>query len=227
MPTTLKLAAPVAAALIAASCASGPDRPGGPAVAVSVGAQAERLLADARKRRDADGCASAIPSYRVVASFGKGHDTAQFELGECLLFAAKDAPDQDLLAEEGLFWLRRAAWAANPRAQLALAHGLSGTVALERYGLPRDLVEAYGWALIYEDNAAHALYGLPALNLAAADAFTSQMTPAEIDKGEAFAASYRKIEMDVFQPPAVEGRASRAEGARPPGAPEGRRRRPR
>ncbi len=210
-----------------AACASGPKRGGGAIVKIDVASQSERILADARKKRSERDCMAAIPSYRVVASFGKGHDTAQYELGACLLEANADAAAATtLLREEGLFWLRRAAYAGNARAQLALSGALSGAEGHAVVGLRPDLVEGYGWSLIYADNAAHKLYGLPDLHPVAADHFRGQMSDAMVGDAEAFAAAYRKIEMAVFTPPASErGEA----GGRPdgPAGGDGRRRRPR
>lgn len=196
--------------LTLAACASGPQRgPGGGqfrGAGLDVSAQSARILADARKKKAEQGCAAAIPSYRVVASFGLDHETAQYELGACLLEAASgDGAEPALLQEEGLFWLRRAAYAGEPRAQVALADALSGASPASA-GIMPNLVEAYGWALLYEDNAAHNLYGLPELQPAVADHFRTQMNADEISDAQAFAAAYREIKMEVFTPPAGESR---------------------
>ncbi len=217
----MPIARTAAFALIAASltaCASGPQRSGGATIKIDIASQSERILADARKKRSEADCAAAIPSYRVVASFGKGHDTAQYELGACLLEAKADGPAATaLLREEAVFWLRRAAYAGNARAQLALAGALSGADGHVVAGLRPDLVEGYGWALIYADNAAHNLYGLPDLHPIAADHFRARMTDAMIDEAETFAAAFRQIEMAVFTPPAFE----RGEAGQRPGGPGG------
>lgn len=211
------------------ACASGGQRGEGQAPArVDVTSQTERILADARKKKAETSCAQAIPSYRVVASFGKGHDTAQFELGSCLLETAAAKPGDPLLIDEGLFWLRRAAYAGNARAQIALATALSGaqvtgnntghnTEHMAAAGITPDMVEAFGWSLIYADNAAHNLYGLPDLNPLTADHFTTAMTPAMVDAAEEFAASFATVEMDVFIPPVFEGRERRGQQAGQPG----------
>ena len=226
----MSVAKSAAAALFAvslAACASGPQQQaGGPRPTIDVASQTERILADARKKKAEKDCAAAIPSYRVVASFGKGHDTAQYELGACLLEAPGETPAAiSLLREEGLFWLRRAAYAGNARAQLALASALSGADGHAVSGLNPDLTEGYGWSLIYADNAAHNLYGLPDLPPVAADHFRTRMTPAAIDDAEAFAAAFRQIEMAVFTPPVFD-RAGRGQGFGGPGG-ERRERRPR
>ncbi len=231
MPIARTAVSAVAAACLAASlaaCASAPQRGAGqgPAAKIDVASQSERLLANARKKRSEKDCAAAIPSYRVVSSFGKGHDTAQYELGACLLAVPEEIPAAAaLLREEGLFWLRRAAYAGNARAQLALAGALSGAEGHAVAGLRPDLVEGYGWSLIYADNAAHNLYGLPDLHPVAADHFRTRMSDAMIDEAETFAADFRQIEMAVFTPPASE---RGKQGRRPDGAGgERRERRPR
>ena len=209
-----------------AACASGPKRGGGAIVKIDVASQSERILADARKKRSEMDCAAAIPSYRVVASFGKGHDTAQYELGACLLEATADTPAAEtLLREEGVFWLRRAAYAGNARAQLALADALSGAGEHAIAGLKPDIVEGYGWSLIYADNAAHKLYGLPDLHPTAADQFRTQMSDAMISEAHAFAADFRTLEMAVFTPPTFEGPAGAADRPTPVGSQDRRRRR--
>lgn len=211
-------------AILLAACASSPQQAGvGPRI--DVASQAERILADARSKKSDKDCMAAIPSYRVVASLGKGHDTAQYELGACLLEANADTTSATaLLRDEGLLWLRRAAYAGNARAQLALAGALSGASGHEVAGLQPDLVEAYGWSLIYADNAAHNLYGLPDLHPVAADHFRSQMTDAMISDANAFAADYQEIEMAVFTPPASARGARGPQGQRPEGGQQRRRR---
>jgi len=209
-----------------AACASGPKRGNGGGAPIDVSSQAERILADARKKKSDKDCMTAIPSYRVVASLGKGHDTAQYELGACLLDANADTTTANaLLRDEGFFWLRRAAYAGNARAQLALAGALSGASGHSAAGLRPDLVEGFGWSLIYADNAAHKLYGLPDLHPAAADHFQAQMTDAMITDANAFAAAFQKIEMAVFTPPATARGARGQQGQGPAGGQERRRRR--
>lgn len=222
--TFIKSTALLAVAIALTACASGPKgSQGAGGFQIDVASQSERILADARKKRNDEGCAKAIPSYRVVASFGKGHDTAQYELGACLMEIAANPVEGALLREEGAFWLRRAAYAGNARAQLTLASSLSGADGHSVAGLAPDLVEGYGWSLIYSDNAAHKLYGLPELHPVAADHFRTQMTPDMINDAEAFAARYRQVEMDVFTPPVFESPARRG-GQFGPGARERRRR---
>ncbi len=214
MPIT-KAAFLICVCVALGACSSGPKRGGGGAIVkIDVASQSERILADARKKKSEQDCTAAIPSYRVVASFGKGHDTAQYELGACLLEATADSPAAvTLLREEGLFWLRRAAYAGNARAQLALADALSGAASHADAGLTPDLVEGYGWSLIYADNAAHKLYGLPELHPIAADNFRAQMTDTMISEAHAFAADFRTLEMAVFTPPAFEGPAGAGDRA--------------
>ena len=211
-----------------AGCASGSKKGSGAGriVKIDVASQSARILADARKKKSEKDCGAAIPSYRVVASFGKGHDTAQYELGACLLEAtAETSAGEALLRDEGLFWLRRAAYAGNARAQLALAGALSGAESHVVAGMKPDLVEGYGWALIYADNAAHNLYGLPDLHPVAAEHFRVQMSDTMISNAHAFAADFRTLEMPVFTPPASAQEGRGASGARGEGRGDGQRRR--
>jgi len=225
----MKIARSAVAIVFAAglsACASGPDRAGGPRPTIDVASQSERILADARRKKEEQDCAAAIPSYRVVASFGKGHDTAQYELGACLLEApTENAAATSLMREEGLFWLRRAAYAGNARAQLALAGALSGAQSHGAAGVAPDLVESYGWSLIYADNAAHNLYGLPDLHPIVADHFRAQMSGAMIEAAEDFAADFRQLEMSAFTPPAFERTNRGRSGPGPDGERRDRRRR--
>ena len=72
-------------ALLLAACASGQsERPGAPEQSAGI-ERPERLLTAARKIRADQGCAGAAPTYRIAASFGKGHEIAQAELGACLI----------------------------------------------------------------------------------------------------------------------------------------------
>lgn len=202
MPRThLTILAIATIALSLAACASGPQRGPAGGFKIDVASQAETILADARRKKAEKNCAAAIPSYRVVSSFGKGYDVAQSELGNCLLeVASADNTDTALLQEEALFWLRRSAYAGNARAQLALSNALSGA-APGAAGITPNLVESYGWALIYEDNAAHSLYGLPDLHPQTAAFFRTQLNDTATTAAQSFAASYKQVEMDVFVPP--------------------------
>ena len=193
-------------ALALSACASGPSRGrgggGGGGAKIDVSSQAETILSDARKKKAESSCAAAIPSYRVVSSFGKGYEVAQSELGACLLEVAtvSNPANASLLREEALLWLRRSAYAGNASAQLALADALSGASPIANSITP-DLVEGYGWALIYKDNAAHKLYGLPELHPAVANHFNAQLDDTTRSAAQSFAANYKRVEMDVFVPP--------------------------
>lgn len=193
-----------------AACAGGPSRgPGLVSGPIDVSAQSERLLVHAREERSEAGCAKAIPTYRVVASFGKGYDVAQYELGACLLDVEADGGDAALLRDEGVLWLRRAAYAGNARAQLALAEALA----------TNEPVEAQGWALVYAENAAHELYGLPNLSPAARRHLDASLSEAERQTAAAFARDFTEIDMAVFTPPPSERAAQRGRGATGQGRP--------
>lgn len=197
---TLRSAA-VAAVLTLAACASGPGGPQPGQEPVSAVNQPERLLTYARKIKAEQGCAEAAPAFRVIASFGKGYEVAQYELGACLLEAAGDDPEAVLFREEALLWLRRAAWAGNARAQGTLARVLSGAPAAEAYGIAPRPEEALGWAMIYKENAAHELYGLALVDPAVLAHMKSGLHADAIAGAEAFAADFEPVVMAIFTPP--------------------------
>lgn len=203
-------AAAFAALVLLAACASGPAGPEGPASALN---QAERLLTHARKIKAEKGCAEAAPTFRVVAGFGQGYEIAQHELGACLLeMTAGGGPEAALFREEALFWLRRAAWAGEARAQWTLANVLSGSAATHTHGVAARPAEALGWALVYEVNAVHELYGLARVNPAVL-ADLSKTLPAEaVAEAETFAADFEPVTMALFSPPPRENADRRTPG---------------
>lgn len=179
-----------------------------PAAAMS---RPERLLAHARDLQAKEGCGAAAPSYRVIAAFGEGYEIAQYELGDCLLkvTGATDA-EAALYREEALFWLRRAAYAGNARAQHRLATALSGA---ELGGAPEVTPapeEALGWALIYTDNSDRDLYGLAPIYPEILDHLAASLTEEQRERAEKFAADFDEIKMPLFTPPAMQ----RGEGER-------------
>lgn len=148
--------------ILAGGCASGPEqgpRGQGPAAGLN---QSQMLLSRARTLQREKGCARAAPTYRVVASFGADYEVAQYELGACLLdMEGANADETALFREEGLLWIKRAAWGGNARAQHRLAHLLSGAGYEPARGIAADPQAAMGWALVYRENPARALYALP------------------------------------------------------------------
>ncbi|WP_411816665.1 hypothetical protein [Hyphococcus sp. DH-69] len=214
----------IALTALVTACASPQkgDRPrgGGP---VSVN-QPSTLLAKARDIQAKQGCARALPAYRVVSAYGAGYDVAQYELGACLFeVSGKSAQETELLRSEGLFWLRRAAWAGNPRAQFKLAEVLSGLKVFSDQAVPRDPVEAMMWVGVYEANGVRSVYSMPDISAAVVDHIRGNLTPAQMEEARVRAAEYRKIEMATFVPPqgARSQQSGRGQGERP----EGQRRR--
>lgn len=217
----------ISAILLAGTCASnGPPERQGRAPSDGLN-QSRQLLAHARSVRAEQGCAKAIPAYRVISSFGDGYDVAQFELGACLVETdGATANETALFREEGVFWLKRAAWAGNARAQGQLAQLLSGAETTKVTGVAPVPVEAMGWALVYRENSARDLYNLPPVSIFVLDHLKATLSPEEAGAAAAFAEDFDKIKMASFSPPARRQNAHQAQGERrrPPGG-QGRRRR--
>lgn len=160
------------------------------------------VLAAARDQQAKKGCAEAVPAYRVVSAYGKGFDVAQFELGACLLeMSAEQGPEAGLFREEGLFWLRRAAWAGNARAQRALAGALSGALGGDIDPKPG---EAMAWALIYGENSDRELFNLPPIDNSVTERLENALSEEEVSAAISFANSFSQISMEPFTPPARE-----------------------
>ena len=202
-----------------AACASGSNetRPAEQGPAASLG-QSRLLLAHAREIQGERGCKQALPSYRVIASFGDGYETAQYELGACLL-TIEGAGDHEtaLFREEGLFWLKRAAWAGGARAQHRLAHLLSGASPEKVEGVAPAPVEALGWALVYQENPTRALYALPPVKPQVLDHLRAALSPDLMAEADAFAASFEKVSLAAFTPPAMPRGAAAQRQGMPPG----------
>lgn len=224
-------------AALVAGCASG--RPsgapraggfGGGAVGVN---QPSLLLAKARDLQAREGCAKAAPVYRIVSSHGGGHDVAQYELGACLLqMEGESDAETGLFRQEALFWLSRAAWAGNARAQGKLAETLSGAAPYKASFVTPDPVEAMKWAIVYDKNGTRETYGLRALPPLVRDHLSSVLPPEGLSAAQGEAASFRRISMSEFTPIVRSGEEGGDDAARGPGGmqggpPEGgRRRRP-
>lgn len=224
----MKLQFPLAIALVLmAGCSTG----GGKADDRQLprGAQAgfnqpSLLLSKAREIQAEQGCAAAIPAYRVISSFGEGYHVAQYELGACLLsLEGKGQAETDLFRMESVFWLNRAAWAGNARAQQKLAYLLSGDPAQPMASIRPDPEQAAMWAIVYHANSARELYGLAEISPSVADHLAATLTPEEQQQAEAAAAAFQPIEMARFIPPRGE-RAREAAGRQGAGQRGGRRR---
>jgi hypothetical protein len=104
-------------------------------------------------------CDVAIPIYRALANQGTGYELAEFNLGRCLLETAKKAPDPataESMKREAGAWTLKAANRGLPNAQNAMA-----SMYLDGEGVTANSVEAGKWSLLYHDNAARRMYGLP------------------------------------------------------------------
>ena len=204
-----KAAAFVALAFTVAACASGgKKRAAGPAPGLQ---QPGKLLSLARDTQAKKGCTQAIPAYRVISSFGDGYDVAQYELGACLLEATSDNPAEiKLFKEEASFWLRRAAWAGNARAQLKLAQILSGTENLT-HGGSANPEEAMAWSIIYEENAKRDLYDLPEISERVASHLSATLDNTGKARAIAFADQFQTITMASFTPPRPQEGAIRSQ----------------
>jgi TPR repeat protein len=175
---------------------------------------APKLLAEARKAREAAGCLDAAPLYRVVAAMGEGEEAAQHELGECLLLIAGAKPQETALFRmEGEFWLTRAAFAGNARAQRALSVHYGSAANPDA-----SPAEALKWALVYGKNGESDVYGYKSLPPTFAPGLKAALSPEEVAEAEAFAASFTPIALAPFKAPKFEG----PDGKDPPGARPGR-----
>ena len=200
--------------LAAASCASGGGKGprGDGARPTSAVSQPERLLAHARKVQAEKGCAAAIPAYRVVAAFGAGYDVAQFELGACLLRADNTGDARAaLLKQEASFWLTRAAWAGNARAQLTLASALSGAPAAGALVLETAPHDALKWALVYDQNSARNLYSMKPVSRPVLEHLNATLSPALKTAAHSFAERFTPVQMAAFAAPRMENRSSGSE----------------
>lgn len=158
---------------------------------------AARLLAEARRLKEKDGCAAAAPTYRVVAGMGAGEEAAQHELGECLLLVdGTDATETTLFRQEAVFWLTRAAYAGNARAQRALAvHNAPQSMG------PAANEDALRWALVYGRNPDAAVYGYKEFPATFVPGLKAQLGPEKTRAAEDFAAAFRPRTLARFEPP--------------------------
>ena len=160
--------------------------------------QPERLLSHARDEQAKKGCGPAIPAYRVAASFGDGYEVAQYELGACLLeVEATSDVEASLLVQEAQFWLNRAAWAGNARAQNKLATILSGANRTGA-GLAPAPAEAIKWAFVYEQNSARKLYNMKPVSMPVMEHLRATLDQSDFDAAESFAAAFRPVSMPGF-----------------------------
>lgn len=180
---------------------------------------AGRLVGFARRIREEKGCADAAPAFRVVAAMGEGEEAAQHELGECLLeLSGKNDIETALFRQEGEFWLTRAAFAGNARAQRKLAMEMASPASPLHN--PKG---SYMWALIYGKNPTADLYGYKALPATLIPGLRSSLNEADIAEAEAFANDFAPIMLAKYEGPKRDGE----KGDRPEfhdGPPGGKRR---
>lgn len=141
-------------------------------------------------------CKAAVLKLRGPANIGPGYENAQTALGDCLL---RIAGNSDLSSDylEGLTWLRRAADAGFPEAQVVLADAhANGPAAL------RNLQEAAYWLALYDANPGKARVGFTPYDAAALAAIRSKISPADKTAGEQRAATW---ERKVWLPPTPAG----------------------
>jgi len=183
---------------------------------------AGRLVMFARDLRDKKGCAEAAPAFRVVAAMGEGQESAQHELGECLL-EMKGASDVEtaLFRQEGELWLTRAAFAGYARAQRSLAMDMASP-ANPLHNPKGSLM----WSLVYEKNPTSDLYGYAKLPATLIPGLKSALIETDLSEAENFANKFTPIVLAKFEGPKRDGKKG-ADGERqlrpPPG---GRKRRP-
>lgn len=211
---------------VAVACASrsGPNQFASGPVGVN---QPSLLLSKARDQQAKEGCAKAAPAYRIVSSYGDGYEIAQYELGACLLGMSGESDEETaLFRQEALFWLNRAAWAGNPRAQLKLAEILSGAPAYAVSHMAPDPSRAMTWAAVYEANGARETFGLKPVGPLVMTHLQSALPVEAMEAAKSRASTFRKIAMREFVPPARDPQAREGGFDVRPGAGTGRRRRP-
>lgn len=179
------------------------------------------LLAFARNLREEKGCMDAAPAYRVVAGMGEGQEAAQHELGECLI-EMKSANDVEtaLFRQEGEFWLTRAAFAGNARAQRRLAMAMASP-ANPLHNPKGSLM----WSLIYSKNPTADLYGFGPLPVTLVPGLKSSLTGIDIAEAEKFAAEFTPIMLAKYEGPKRDRRKGAVDRQRLDVRPQGGRRR--
>jgi hypothetical protein len=182
---------------------------------------AGRLIMFARQLRDEKGCAAAAPALRVISGMGEGQEAAQHELGECLLtLKGASEIETSLFRKEGEFWLTRAAFAGNARAQRKLAMEMASPASPLH-----DPKGSLQWALIYAKNPTADLYGYGPLPATLAPGLRSSLSAVEIKEAEAFAGGFALLTLEKFEGPKRDRKGGAFDGdqIRPQG---GKRRRP-
>ncbi|MEL7491536.1 MAG: hypothetical protein AAGJ73_12525 [Pseudomonadota bacterium] len=180
--------------LTVACASSGPGerRPEGDRAGGAGQARPAPALAAARKLKSEKGCAAAAPTYRVTAAMGEGFEVAQSELGFCLLRMTGDTDAETALFEqEGVFWLTRAAYAGEARAQRRLA---------EHAHAAGDDEAALGWALAFAANSQTDLFSLSPLPGDFIAQASASLSDAQIEAAQQFADRLPAIKMAGYTP---------------------------
>lgn len=166
-----------------------------------------RLIKYARALRTEKGCAEAAPAYRVIAGMGEGQEAAQHELGECLLtMTGANEVETALFRQEGEFWLTRAAYAGNARAQRKLAMEMAAPAS------PMHNAEgSLKWSLIYLKNPTSALYGYGPLPSTLVPGLKASLDESKIAAAEKFAADFAPLMLAKFEGPQRDQKRSRGE----------------
>jgi TPR repeat protein len=177
---------------------------------------AGRLIMYARKLREEKGCAEAAPAYRVIAGMGEGQEAAQHELGECLLdMTGANATETALFRQEGVFWLTRAAYAGNARAQRKLAISMASPA-----NALHDPKQSLEWSLVYQKNPTADLYGYGPLPPTMIPGLKSSLTAEDVHDAEQFAADFVPLPLAKFEGPARNAKRGSSgqprDGGRPP-----------
>jgi len=182
--------------------------------------EAERMMKQARETRAKKGCQEAAPAFRVIAGMGAGFEPAQHELAECLLTMTGASPTETaLFRKEAMFWLERAAYAGNARAQrkLATLHGAPS-------GEFSDNAAALGWALVYGKNGQADLYGYKSLPATFAPGLEALLSQEDLASAHSFVENFEILRLGIYAPPPrrqhKEGESQRQ---RPDGRPGGKR----
>lgn len=106
---------------------------------------------EALVQKEQGNCLEAVQVFERMASWGRGFEVAQFQLGDCYLQLAQDRlePEHTEFETKGFTWVEKAAQSNQADAQASLAGlYLAGT------GTDKDLIEAAKWSVIFERNAA-------------------------------------------------------------------------
>jgi len=123
-----------------------------------------------------------------MTACGRGFEIAQAELGECLLTMTSDSKAEvTLFQQEGVFWLERAAFAGDARAQRLLS------TALAEKSSQAERVRAPSWTPLLETNANAELYSYKPLHLSFVSDIKSYLTAEKILQAETFATNFSII----------------------------------